>query len=231
MRTLNSSQEHLALALFDGGAYLDKRRSPEGKGFRLKLHEKNPDAPLSPFYLNLRTANHPTKPGPLTSEIIDEIGQQLFELASTANLEYTIVGGVPNAGDPFADAYAEAARKAGRTVRVVRLKKEEGEGGRRVTAVVGDRFALVDAVLLIDDLITEADSKLEAIDSVKARKLAVAGVVVLVDREQGGADQLKRSGYPFHAVFTISELLRCYVKSGRITVDEEREVLTYIGKA
>src|SRR5690348_5683602 len=31
-----------------------KKDSPGGEGFRLKLHQSKPDAPLSPFYLDLR---------------------------------------------------------------------------------------------------------------------------------------------------------------------------------
>jgi hypothetical protein len=41
------AQERLALALFDVGAI-------KFGDFRLRLHEENPDAPLSPVYLDLK---------------------------------------------------------------------------------------------------------------------------------------------------------------------------------
>ena len=75
------NQRQLAQALLEVGAILtaesdhplvitrDGSDGPE-RGFRLKLHEKTPLAPLSPIYLNLRTPDNP-KPGPLTLEIVE----------------------------------------------------------------------------------------------------------------------------------------------------------------
>ena len=61
---LYQAKRNLAIALFDSEAVLTaesdsplviKRNGPNGveRGFKLKLHEKNPEAPLSPFFLNL----------------------------------------------------------------------------------------------------------------------------------------------------------------------------------
>ena len=62
MQTLNKVQRDFALRLHEIGAVkIDTRLDG---GFKLKLHEKNPDAPLSPFYLNIRMQGH--KDGPLT---------------------------------------------------------------------------------------------------------------------------------------------------------------------
>lgn len=61
------AEEDLALKLFDIGAV-------QFGEFKLKLHEKNPDAPLSPIFFNFRTPDNP-KPGPLTDEVLDLVGK------------------------------------------------------------------------------------------------------------------------------------------------------------
>ena len=50
---LSLLERELALELFHCGAFKNKTRSAEGLGYTLKLHEKHPEAPLSPFYMNL----------------------------------------------------------------------------------------------------------------------------------------------------------------------------------
>ena len=70
--TLTGDHAKLAQLLFKVGAI-------KFGAFKLKLHEKDPDAPLSPIYLNLRTDRHPENPGPLTDEMMNLIGS-LFRL-------------------------------------------------------------------------------------------------------------------------------------------------------
>ena len=70
----------LADELFDLGAI-------QFGNFKLKLHEKNPNAPLSPIYLNLRTPDNP-KPGNLTLKIVAQIGRLMYFTAFRKKLDY-----------------------------------------------------------------------------------------------------------------------------------------------
>lgn len=209
----------LALALCDIGAFLDKTtirpNNPDGKGFRLKLHETQPDAPFSPYFLNFRTPDNP-KPGPLTPEIIQQAAKIMYGLARQRQLKYDRVAGVPNAGDPFAAAFS-ITPASGKPIPLLRLGKQERPGGRKVVGVIDGEWNPGDTVLLIDDLITQADSKLEAIHALSYSRLSVDDVLVLVDREQGGPEQLKANLVNLHAVFTTSELLDLYVSAGRMS--------------
>lgn len=212
----------LGLRLYDIGCFQDKKQSPGGKGFKLKLHERNPDAPLSPFYLNLRTPDNP-KPGPLHRELVDEIGALLYGITIVEGHDFDCVLGVPRAGDPLAAAVSIASGKP-----LLRLNKEEGTGGRRVGSVLEGDWKRRDLVLLIDDLITRADSKLEAIEALGHAGLWVNDVMVVVDREQGGTGELNARGYSLYALFTISELLGVFVEGQRMTPAERDEILAYI---
>src|SRR3989339_800044 len=72
--------------------------------FKLKLHEKNPDAPLSPFYINLRTKDNPTNPGPLTEEDCDLIATALLVIVRQNGLKFQAVAPIPHAADPIIEA-------------------------------------------------------------------------------------------------------------------------------
>lgn len=219
---MNAEQQALGLALYDIGCVLDRKRSPEGQGFRLKLHEKNPEAPLSPFYLNLRTPNNP-KPGPLTPELVRESTQHLWALATEQHVHNVhCVAGVPRAGDPLARALSERVG-----IPFLTLRKEES-GARRAVVGIDGIVTAGHKALLLDDLVTKADSKLEAIKILEGAGLSVRAVLVLVDREQGGAAELNARGYALHALFTITALLDLYVAEGRMTNAERTDIVTYL---
>ena len=58
--------------------------------------------------------------------------------------------------------------------------------------------------MVIDDIVTDGASKLEAIEPLEAAGLVVEDLVVLIDREQGARERLLAKGYRLHAVLTIS---------------------------
>ncbi|HUD21030.1 MAG TPA: hypothetical protein VMQ44_03125 [Candidatus Saccharimonadales bacterium] len=209
----------LATTLFEVGAI-------KFGEFKLKLHETHPDAPLSPIYLNLRTLENP-KPGPLTPEVVQLIGAELFEIADLNCLHYDHVLGIPNAGDPLAEAFAHCAPVCW-PVSLLKMTKETGGDKRHIGEIASGVYEADEKVLLIDDLITGADSKLEAIDRVEQAGLTVSNVLVLVDRQQGGASQLTNMGYSVYAVFEMAELLTTYVAKGFITQEKSDEVTTYV---
>ena len=60
-------------------------------------------------------------------------------------------------------------------------------------------------MVLIDDIITDGASKLEAIQPLEEAGLVVKDLVILIDREQGGRELLAARGYALHSVLTISQ--------------------------
>lgn len=82
--------------------------------------------------------------------------------------------------------------------------------------------------LVVDDLVTRADSKLEAIEILETGGLIVKDVVVVFDREQGGDEQLAKKGYTLHAALKIKPTLRFYAKVGKITQKQLTRVLDYL---
>ncbi|MDQ7815161.1 MAG: phosphoribosyltransferase family protein [Patescibacteria group bacterium] len=212
---MNPVEQQLALALIEVGAI-------KFGEFRLKLHEKNPDAPLSPIYLNLRTPDNP-KSGPLTPQIVDTAAQCMSRIARDLEHHFDLVAGVPRAGDPFAARLAVYSE-----VSLLKLDKHEDVDKRNISRIIEGAWMPGGSVLLVDDLITQADSKLEAIRVLEKNGLRVRDAVVLVDREQGGVTGLARFGCTLHTIFTLTELLDFYVAESRIPPEKRDKVLEYV---
>ena len=221
---MDKAQERLAERLFDEGAI-------KFGSFKLKLHDKNPNAPLSPIFINLRTENNPGKKGFLSPDLVGNIGRILYSQTIGLRADYQCIAGIPWAGEPFAEVLYHANRIFGGKAKLIKMIKEEGgDGSRQIAGLAkeGDQIAFGDRVLLIDDLITKADSKFESIKVLENAGAKIERILVVVDREQGGTDELKKAGYDIISIFKISELMRLYLERNRIAKDKYIEVMDYI---
>jgi len=204
---LNDEVERLPLELFDIGAI------KFGK-FKLKLHEIHPEAPLSPFYVDLRTVrSHP--------EVMEDIVRVYGRLLK--DIKFDLLADVPTASTPIVGALSLQLKVPMVSPRID--QKTHGTGGK-----IEGTFKEGQIVVLIDDLVTKADSKIQAIKILEENGLQVYDVVVLVDREQGGREKLEKKGYHLWSVFEISTLFEIYLKAGRITKDQYREAVNYLKK-
>lgn len=195
--------------------------------FRLKLHETQPDAPLSPIYLNLRTPDNP-KPGPLTPELLERLTRLLLDALHAHSVKFEYVAGIPNAGRPIADGLVGQMSPESQVPQLY-LMKEETKAGRRIAGLEPGEWSAPGHVLLVDDLITLADTKLEAISTLEECGFDVGTLVVLVDREQGGSEWLEgKEWVRVIAVFTLSQLLNHYVETGVIDQQKADEVKAYV---
>ena len=144
---------------------------------------------VSPFYVDLRVVvSYP--------DVLASIGRLIAELVARCGADR--IAGVPYAGLPL----AVAASLAGHLPLLYPRREEKTYGTRRRIEGVyrpGERVAV------IDDIITDGASKLEAIAPLEEAGLVVRDIVILVDREQGGRELLAARGYELHSVLTISQ--------------------------
>jgi uridine monophosphate synthetase len=142
----------------------------------------------SPFYIDLRVViGHP--------DVLAEIGRLMADLVRGCRADR--IAGIPYAGLPL----AVATSLAGGFPLLYPRREAKDHGIRRP---IEGPFEAGEHVVVIDDIVTDGASKLEAIAPLEAAGLVVRDLVILIDREQGGRERLAARGYALHAVLTIS---------------------------
>ncbi len=112
-----------------------------------------------------------------------------------------------NLGDDaiaYATAYASSIEGEGVNAFVVRKEAKDHGTGKMVEGPVspGDRVAI------LEDVITTGGSTLRAIDAAEGFGLDIAGVVALVDRQEGGREIIEGHGCHVVALVTREELVK-----------------------
>jgi orotate phosphoribosyltransferase len=166
----------------------------------------------SPIYVDLRLlVSHPP--------VLREVARAMTRTAR--GLAFDRIAAIPYAGLPIGVALALELDRP-----LIYPRREVKEHGTR-RAIEG-AFEPGETALLVDDLITRGDSKLEAIAPLEAVGLIVRDVLVLIDREQGGAEDLARRGYRLHALLRLAQILDELRESARITPAQHAKVLRYL---
>jgi uridine monophosphate synthetase len=178
----------------------------------------------SPIYIDLRLlASHPD----LLSQVAhayagllrQELGVGNGPLAS--NLSHLRLAAIPYAALPIGTA---VAMELG--IPLIYPRKEAKAYG--TARQIEGKFRPGDHAVVLDDLITTGGSKLAAIEPLEAAGLEVRDVVVLIDREQDGREELQAAGYRLHSVLRVSEMLDFLAEAGRISGQQRAETLAFL---
>ncbi len=202
----------------------------------IKYHEKDATTPIAPFYFNLRTPDHLKKPGLLTKEDCDLIARCVIETFEIYhNIDFDFITGIPRAGDSFVDAIQNILIIEPGYIKkkfdIVRLDKIKKDGKRKV--VPNKEYAEYcrgKKGLLLDDVISYGDSKIEAAKAIENCGAIVAGIIILVDIGLGGVQVLQNAGYKIYPIFTAKSLFDSYLHCKKIGKKDYEEAINYINK-
>ena len=85
-------------------------------------------------------------------------------------------------------------------------------------------------MVLIDDMSTNALSKIRFIDGIKQADGIIKDVVIILDREQGATETLSKEDIKLHYLITFSELLK-YMKDKKLVSEENyNKTMEYLDK-
>ena len=128
-------------------------------------------------------------------------------LAALHDVDWQVhaVGGLTLGADPISYAIAYASAETARPLRAFTVRKETKAHG--TGRLIEGPFRAGDRVAVIEDVITTGGSALRAVDAVRAAGGLVAGVLALVDREEGGRDALVGAGLPVVALARASDIV------------------------
>jgi orotate phosphoribosyltransferase len=151
---------------------------------------------MSRFYVNC-------KPTVLSPRGMFLVGHLVFE--AIRDLDVKGVGGLTFGADPVAMATAFASELKGQPINAFSIRKTQKDHGI-VKWVEGD-LAPGDRVVIIDDVATTGGSTIKAIERAQSENLDVVRAVILVDRQEGGLDNICTHVPDTRAIITRDELM------------------------
>jgi len=134
------------------------------------------------------------------------IGPLALKVLQQAGWSVDAIGGLTLGADPISYAISYASAHTDHPLRAFTVRKEAKSHG--TGKVLEGPFQKGDRVAVIEDVITTGGSALRAIDAVRTAGGVIAGVLALVDREEGGRQAIENVGIHVVALTTASQIIR-----------------------
>ena len=198
---MENSLQDLAVALYETGAV---------KFGNFTLHSGK----KSPIYIDLRiVVTYPQ----LLKKIAKAYADRLSEM------EFDILSAYPYAGLPLGVAIGLEMDKP---LIYPRKEMKTYGTGKSIEGI----FQVGQKTILIEDLITSGKSIAEAFAILKAAGLSGNQSVVLIDRQQGGIQELyQENQIEVTAIMTLTQLLDHLIEAGKIDEKVKNRVITRLG--
>ena len=152
---------------------------------------------MSCFYINC-------KPTILSPRGMFLTGSLVFDAIRDYNVSG--VGGLTFGADPIAIATAFTSELKGHPVKAFSIRKTQKDHGI-VKWLEGD-LKPGDRVAVIDDVATTGGSTIKAVERAESEGLNVVKVVILVDRQEGGIENIRKHVDDVSSIITRDELIR-----------------------
>ena len=157
----------------------------------------------SNFYVDARV----TTLDPRGACLIGDVGWALLkQTAATLNKNVNAIGGLTLGADPIALSIGIAAQRENSStpLQVFTVRKAVKEHGRQKR--IEGNFSPGNSVVIVDDVITTGASTIQAINSIEEAGGHVAFVLVLLDRQEGGRENIEQLGHNVVSIFTRADL-------------------------
>jgi orotate phosphoribosyltransferase len=117
------------------------------------------------------------------------------------------VGGLTLGADPIATATSVVSFLEGKPIPGFIIRKEPKGHGTGAWLEGRKNLKPGARVVIVEDVVTSGGSSIKAIKRAEDEGLVVLGVVTLVDREEGGRENIEKEGYWMKSIFTKAEIL------------------------
>lgn len=165
----------------------------------------------SPIYINLRKIiSYP--------DILRLVAKAMWE--ATQECEFDLVCGVPYTALPIATCISLE-----HNVPMIMRRKEKKDYGTK--QMIEGVFKPGDRCLIIEDVVTSGASILETATDLEAAGLEIKHLVALIDRQQGGRENLEQK-YKLYTLLTLSQILKVLFDSALLG-SEERKIVQESG--
>ncbi|MCF6148362.1 MAG: orotate phosphoribosyltransferase [Candidatus Kuenenia sp.] len=134
------------------------------------------------------------------------IGHLIYE--KIRQLDVNAIGGLTHGADPIAFSTAMVSAMKGRNIQAFVIRKEAKSHG--LMKLIEGNVSEGDKVVIVDDVVTTGGSTIQAIDRAREHKLEIVKAIALVDRQEGGRENIEKKDVVFESLYTRDELIEAY---------------------
>jgi len=115
------------------------------------------------------------------------------------------IGGLTLGADPIADAVAYTSYLKGSPIEAFVVRKSAKAHG--TMQWIEGNISAGDRVIIVDDVITTGKSTIEAVNRTREAGLDIVKVIAMIDRQEGGRENIEALGLTVEAVVTREEVM------------------------
>lgn len=154
----------------------------------------------SDFYIDCRPVTLHPEGGYL-------VGKLFYDLIRSGPEKIQGVGGLTMGADPIATAISLISFMEGDPINAFIIRKEPKKHGRSLWIEGIDNLNEGSKVAIVEDVVTTGGSTIKAIEKATEERLKVVKVLAIVDRNEGGRENIKKYGYDLESLFTKEDFL------------------------
>jgi orotate phosphoribosyltransferase len=136
------------------------------------------------------------------------IGAIIFNMLKDSDI--TAAGGLTLGADPIANALSVISYQKGKPIKSFIVRKDIKDHGTK-SAIEGNVLR-GEKIVIIDDVITTGGSTITAIEQARKEGLSVEMVITLIDREEGGRENILQHVDNIKSILTRTEVMELRAK-------------------
>jgi orotate phosphoribosyltransferase len=136
------------------------------------------------------------------------IGAIIFDMLKDTDI--TAAGGLTLGADPIANALSVISYQKGKPIKSFIVRKDIKDHGTK-SAIEGN-VGPGEKIAIIDDVITTGGSTITAIEQARKEGLSVEMVITLIDREEGGRENILQHIDNIKTILTRNEIMELRAK-------------------
>jgi orotate phosphoribosyltransferase len=149
-------------------------------------------------------------------ELLQAVSNALWE--KVRECQFDLICGVPYTALPIATCISLQYN----IPMIMRRKEKKAYGTKQQ---IEGNFQAGQSCLIVEDIITSGSSILETADDLIEAGLKIMDVIVLIDREQGGNENLKQRQFKLHTVLVLKSIMKQLLSSNVLPRVEQKIVL------
>ncbi len=168
----------------------------------------------SPMYMDLRLfVSHP--------KFLKRVAKVYASMIEP--LKYDRLAGIAYAALPIAGAVSLEMEQPW-----LFMRKEGLAKGYGLKKSIEGEYNEGDIIVVIDDLVTKGDSKVEVIEPFQGQGLVIKDFVVLIDYQKGAGELLKEKGFNLHAFLNMRDVVEIMKKHDKIDEAKYQQCVTFL---